>query len=593
MRLAVLMGTCVLLGCHGAGEAKVELVKDGRSDYVVVLAKQASPSEHRAAAELKRFVIEMSGAVMPTADDTGAAPEKAVYVGDSRLLRALGARIDFDSLGDEGYVIRTVGNSLVIAGGRTRGTMYGVYALLEDVLGCRWYSAKVSKIPRLSDIVVPDLDVTGRPAFEYREPFYTEAFDGDWAARNRCNGGNAGLDVSMGGKISYHPFVHTFASLVPLEKYWDTHPEYYSMIDGKRTRDHTQLCMSNPDVVRIATQTVLGWMRERPDATIYEASHNDWYNNCQCDRCKAIDEEEGSPSGLLLRFVNAIAEEVEKVDPGKMVGTLAYQWTEKPPKITRPRANVRVRLCPIFCCEAHPYETCGHYANKAYVENLRNWAAITSNLTIWHYNTSFAHYLNPFPDLRQLPDSARLYQRTPVKGVFWQGNYSPGGGGEFAALRSYLLAKLSWNPNIDAEAVMRDFVDGYYGAGGQFIWQYIQLLHDKVTDDNIHFQIWAGPDAAYLTPEIVAKSDELLAKAEAAAESDDVRDRIRHARLPIDYVKLMQPIIRKQTTGREPELLHMLDAFVDKCRSYGITNISEGEALDSFAARVAKELGRS
>lgn len=589
--LAMAVLTVVAMSATGEVDARVRLVSDGRSDYRVIVGADASPSERRAAAEFERFVEEMSGARLITAPDGPDVPPKAVLIGDSQALRAVAPDLDLSGLGDEGYVIKTVGERLVIAGGRLRGTMYGVYAFLEECLGCRWYSSKVSKIPRLPDIDITMIHLTGKPAFEYRDVFYTDAFDKDWAARNRTNGATARLDASTGGKVAYYPFVHTFAQLVPLGKYWDTHPEYFSMIDGKRTNANTQLCMSNPDVLRIATQTVLTWMREHPEAKLYSVSQNDWYNNCQCENCKKMDDEEGSPSGLLLRFVNAIAAQTEKVYPDKLIDTLAYQWTEKPPKITRPGRNVRVRLCPIFCCEAHPYGLCDTNENKAYMENLANWSKITDNLYIWHYNTSFAHYLNPFPDFAQLPDSARLYQKSGVKGIFWEGNYSGGGGGEFAELRAYLLAKISWDPSVDAVRVMKDFVDGYYGKAGPYIWDYIQLLQDKVAKENIHVKIWAGPLDAYLTDDVVARADDLLARAEAAAESPEVLDRVKHARLPIEYVKLMQPILRKKTAGREAELVKTLEAFVARCKHYGITNISEGESLDSYYARVKKDLG--
>lgn len=585
--IVLLIGTMALACAGGEGVSALTLVKDGGSEYRVVVGKNASPSERRAAAEFKRFVLEMSGAVIPYGEDSASPAAKSVLIGDSEALRSLGLEIDLRSLGDEEYVVRTAGDTLVIAGGRLRGTMYGVYALLEDVLGCRWYSSKVSKIPKARDISLPDLDITGKPAFEYRDVFFTDSFDKDWAARNRTNGATARLDASTGGKISYYPFVHSFAQLVPLDTYWESHPEYFSMINGKRTRDNTQLCMSNPDVVKAATETVLGWMREHPEAKIYSVSQNDWYNNCQCETCKAIDAEEESPAGLLLRFVNAIAAETEKVYPDKLVDTLAYQWTEKPPKITRPRANVRVRLCPIFCCEAHPYEKCDAPENKAYIENLRNWSKITDNLYIWHYNTSFGHYMNPFPDFLQLPDSARLYKRSGVKGIFWEGNYSGGGGGEFNELRAYLLAKVTWNPEVDPEAVMDDFIHGYYGKGGPYVREYIRMLQDKVTRDNIHLRIWAGPAEPYLTPEILKSANELFDKAEAAAESDEVLDRIRHARLPVRYVGMMQAIAKKDNKA---ELLKMLDAYVENCKHYGVTNNSEGEGLDAFHARMKKEL---
>ena len=590
MRTVVLVATLLVALLATQGGADVNVVSDGRTDYCIILGKDASPSEHWAASELKRFVGEMSGAMLPYSPDGADVPEKAILIGDSQALRSLGVSIDFKDLGDEGYAIRTVGDRLIIAGGKLRGTLYGVYTFLE-ALGCRFLSETVNKVPSKPNISVGALDITGKPAFEYRDVFIREAMKPDYAARNRSNGAHAGLDEKRGFCVSYFPFVHSFGAMLPLDKYWDTHPEYYSMIDGKRTRENTQLCMTNPEVVKIATEVVLGWMRDHPEAKIYSVSQNDWYNNCQCPNCKAIDEEEGSPSGLMLRFVNAIAAETARIYPDKLVDTLAYQWTEKPPKITKPRENVRVRLCPIFCCEAHPYETCQDDANKAYIENLASWSRITDKLYIWHYNTSFAHYLQPFPDYRQLMDTAKLYKRSGVKGIFWEGSYGKGGGGEMGYLRSYLLSKISWDPEIDGSAVMKQFCDDYYGAAGRFIMEYVQMLEDKVTKDNIHMKIWAGPIDAYMTPEVIAKSDAIFDKAERAADSPEILDRVRQARLSVEYVKLMQPIMRNEIKGKEAALKTELDAFVAKCKHYGIDAISEGESVDNYQARVAKLLG--
>jgi hypothetical protein len=589
MRIYALIAALLVAAMCSRGGANVDIVVDGRTDYCIILAKNASVSEHWAASELKQFVNEMSGTTIPYCPDSSNPPEKAILIGESEASLSVPGKVSYN-VGPEGFFIKTEGSRILILGDRERGTMYGVFAFLES-LGCRFLTDTVNKVPKTSTITVPDLSIVETPAFEYRDVYIREAMHPDYAARNRGNSANAGLDAKRGGCIAYYPFVHSFAALVPLDKYWAAHPEYFSMIDGKRTNQNTQLCMSNPEVVKVATETVLGWMREHPEAKLYSVSQNDWYNNCQCPACKAIDEQEGSPSGLLLRFINAIAEQTEKVYPDKLVDTLAYQWTEKPPKITTPRANVRVRLCPIFCCEAHPYETCDAPENKAFIDNLANWSKITNNLYIWHYNTSFANYLNPFPDFRQLMDTAKLYKRSGVKGIFWEGAYPAGGGGELGQLRSYLLSKITWNPETDGEAVMRQFCDDYYGKAGRYVYEYVQTLEDKVTKDNIHMKIWAGPNDAYLTPEIMAASDALFDKAESVSDSPEILDRVRQARLSIEFVELMKPILNKQTKGKEAELRKQLDDFVAKCKHYGMTNISEGEGLDPYYERMKKELG--
>jgi hypothetical protein len=166
------------------------LTEDGKSDYAIVLSEAASRSEQHAAGELQRFLEEISGAKLPIVHggtEAGRTSERRIVLGNGEQLRSLKVQIDFAGLGEEGFVIKSAGPHLVIAGGRLRGTMYGVYTFLEDVLGCRWYTSKVSHIPKNPSITLELLDITQKPDFEYREPFYFDAFDADWAARNKSN----------------------------------------------------------------------------------------------------------------------------------------------------------------------------------------------------------------------------------------------------------------------------------------------------------------------------------------------------------------------------------------------------------------------
>lgn len=576
-----------------ADAADIQLVVDGKSEYTIIVSSEASPSEKHAAEELRHFLLEISGAEIPIAEEGDKSLSRLIVVGQGKVTEWLKVPIDFDDLGEEGFAIKTIGPHLVIAGGRLRGTMYGVYTFLEEVLGCRWYTSKASYIPRRPTITLQTLDIVQKPDFEYREPFYTDAWDPDWAARNKTNSNHSRLDEKRGGKVEYGKFVHTFNELVPLDRFWADHPEYYSLIDGKRTRERTQLCMSNPEVLRIATRTVLRWIERMPTAKIFSVSQNDWYRNCQCDACKAIDEEEGSPSGLMLRFVNAVAEEVEKSHPNVLIDTLAYQWTEKPPKITKPRHNVRVRLCPIFACEMHEYEKCPN--NAGFVSNLQEWNKVTDNLYIWHYNTDFAAYLLPFPDLDQLVTTIPLYKRTGVKGLFMQGTYNAGSGpaGFMDELKAYLIAKLLWNTDADPKVIREDFLSGYYGKAGRPIGEFLDLLLNKVKEENLHGGIYIGVEAPWLTNEIIAEGDRLFDEAEKLAGSPGLLQRVKHARLSLEYVKTLQGINHAAGNGTAEDkaaILQRLEDFVKACEANGITQLNEGMPIRTRMEQLAAPL---
>ncbi|MEK7407162.1 MAG: DUF4838 domain-containing protein, partial [Acidobacteriota bacterium] len=568
-----------------AAPAKLVLADGGKSTYSICIARDASPSERRGADELQRFLEEMSGARLPVESE----PCRGNFV-------RVGGRVR-EKLGPEDFVLKTAGRNLIIAGGRQRGTMYGVYTLLEK-LGCRWFTREVSRIPKMHTVALGALDETHRPAFEYREPFFTEAFDKDWAARNKTNGNSSQLDESTGDKVRYFPFVHSFYRMIPPEKHFAAHPEYFSLIDGQRRVDRGQLCLTNPEVLRLSVEAVLGWIREHPEATIFSVSQNDWAGWCECDRCRRVEEEEGGAhSGPLLRFVNALAEEIEKKHPDKLIDTLAYQYTETPPSKTRPRPNVRIRLCPIAACEAHPYEKCDR--NAYFMKNLKAWSKVTDQLYVWHYNTNFAHYLLPFPDFDELAADIPMYRRHGVVGLFMEGAYAPGGGGEMAELRSYVMARLLWDVKANVNRDIDEFLEACYGRAAKPMRAYFDLLHRQVRTPPAglghHLWIFFQPGAPYLGGDFLARAGELFRQAEAAAESDAVRLRVRKARLPLDYVSLTRArgfIVRGD--WYEPadlnSLRSRLEAFLAEVRRFGIIQLHEGRDLkfdeDEFAARV-------
>jgi len=554
----------------------ITLVKDGKSDYVIVVARDAIPPERYAAEELQRYLERISGAKLPIVTDEAEMGEREVILGDNEHLRRLGLVIDFRELGEEGFVLKTHGSYLVIAGGKPRGTLYGVYAFLEEKLGVRWFAPGVEHVPKRSTVEVPELDETQLPAFEYREVFWTEVLrDPDFAARLKLNGHHHMLTEKHGGRaVVFYPFVHSMDLLIPRELYRE-HPEYFPMIDGKRVGGYVQRCLSNPEVVELAIERVKQWIRERPEANVIDVSQNDTGYWCQCPNCKALDDAEGSPSASLIKFVNAIAEAVEKEYPHAKVETLAYQYSRKPPRTLRPRHNVIIRLCTIECCFGHPLATCPSEESKRFREDLEAWREIAPTLYIWDYTTNFAHYLQPFPNLFVLQENIKFYAERGVKGVFAEGNYSPGGNGEMAALKAYILAKLLWNPNIDVDRHVREFLSAYYGRAAEPISSYLKLLHSQVKED-VHARIYDPPTAPYLNDEFLEEAEKLFDEAERLAEDEEVRLRVQVARLGVWYVKL---VTNRVKGGAKRELL---EKFLSIAKRAGITHISEWKTLEEW-----------
>ncbi|MBI4560208.1 MAG: DUF4838 domain-containing protein [Candidatus Hydrogenedentes bacterium] len=508
------------------------LFADANTDYCIVVGENASESEQWAAKELQHWLKEASGADFRLCTDVEPACAQEIVVGwNTRAQKLLGKSAKAPKDADESYTYQNVGPHIVIWGGNQRGTMNGVFAFLDRELGCRWYTPRVSVIPKKPQFIFTRLFHHDAPGIRVRNDFYFEAFEPIWAARNHING--AMNHREQPGGLECYWAVHTFFPLMPPAEFFESHPEYYSLIDGKRIAENAQLCVTNPDVVRILTERITKVMREKPEYLIYDVSQNDWANPCQCDKCQAIAQREESESGPVINLVNQIAEAVEKEFPDKFIGTLAYQYTRKPCKTLKPRHNVVVRLCSIECCFSHDFLHCPE--NESFVRDMEGWAKIAPHLYIWDYVVNFSHYIMPYPNFRVLQPNLQFFRDHNAIGVMEQAAYQSRGG-EFAELRMYVISKLLWNPECDVPHVIDDFMYGYYGRSGQYVKKYFDLLHSRITPDT-HIHLGLRPDDKLFSDEFVREAEAIFDRAEIVADNDEIRRRVEVARLPIMYLK--------------------------------------------------------
>jgi hypothetical protein len=204
--------------------------------------------------------------------DDVAAQAKEIIVGKTNREDDGNYTVDRTDLGDDGLMIKTLGEKLVIAGGETRGTLYGVYTFLEEVLDCHWYTSTLIVIPTMDDLQVPvDIEIIQKPYFEYRETDWISPRDEIYSMANKLNGNSyRKLSEAQGGSVGYTSgFCHTLTrSIVSSDKYFETHPEYYAWNEEEQERLPTQLCLTNPDVLEIAIQEVRDILAANPNAHI-------------------------------------------------------------------------------------------------------------------------------------------------------------------------------------------------------------------------------------------------------------------------------------------------------------------------------------
>ncbi len=527
MHRLIALTLLTLAGCNYVANRPLTLAERNMpATHTIVLPENPSASQSYAATELQSYIAQMTGVILEITDDSYPLPPKAIILGKTRYTsRIAGYDPDLKDLGEDGFHLMARPPHLLIIGSNVRGTLYGVYELLEQYGGCRWYASWHNVIPTLHKFDINrNLDDLQKPAFLMREPFWFDVMrNADFAARNKVNGNSMGLQDKHGGN-SYRFgknmwSCHTFDSLLPVAKYFDTNPEYFSMVKGKRIRTLTQLCLTNPDVLRIVTSNTLDRIRKDPTARFYGVSQNDWYNPCECPTCKAVDDREGSHAGTMIEFVNKIAEEVEKEFPHATIETLAYQYTRKPPKNVKPRHNVMPCLCTIECDFSQPLDVSTHKENQAFMQDIIGWRDISKQLYVWDYTTNFRYYTSPTPNIYSLQRNAQFLRDSGVDYLFEQGGYQ-GRHADFAELKAWLLAKWLWNPELELEALLNDFLNGYYGAAAPLIRSYIDELHAIYHSDNKPWSIFTNLPNPNLSEDFLTISYALWQQAEALVKDN-------------------------------------------------------------------------
>ncbi len=534
-----------------------------KTNYQIVLGKKASESERWAASELKKYLKEISAAEFKIVDDDSKITENEIIIGfNKHSKKILGHGFKEPELLDESFIYKNIRSKIVFLGGKQRGTMYAVFSFLENELGVRWYTPEVTSIPKRQKFDFNLINHYEEPSLQVRNDFYYEAFDPTWAAHNKINGAMGFRDQY--GDIEGYWAVHTFYRFMPPTEFFKDHPEYYSLIDGKRIHKRAQLCLTNPDVLDVITDRLKVAMRENPSNLIYSVSQNDWRNPCQCDNCQAIVSSEGAESGIMVWFVNQVAERVKDEFPDKYVGTLAYQYTRKPPVHIKPKENVVIRLCSIECCFSHDFESCPE--NQEFLGDLKAWSSNSPHLYIWDYVVNFSHYIMPYPNFKVLQPNIKTFITNSSIGIMEQGAYQSRGG-EFAELRSYLISKLFWNSDIDVDTVIDDFMVGYYGRSGQYIREYLEQLHEQISPDT-HIHLGLNADDKLFTNNFIIQATEIFNKAEIIAENDEIKKRVEMARLPLMYLKCKRDPVNSKYDGT-------FERFTNIVKREGITHFAE------------------
>ncbi|MDD4703749.1 MAG: DUF4838 domain-containing protein [Bacteroidales bacterium] len=527
MKKIVLISLCLIFSLSSfAQKDKLTLVKDGKSDYVIVIPHDHSEWIKYSAELLQKDIYKVSNCLIPIVTDKEKPKKKEICISFSDRYDP-----DMMMLG-YGYEVYTEGEKIFIHGDDIflPDEHYAVVDFLEKHIGIRKFTPDCEVYPTKKDIIldIKDLNYYYSSENNYRQVqsrFTRENKDFRYWLKQHLQ-----EDMFAEGF-----FVHTFERLVPRAKYFETHPEYFSMINGKRM--HDQLCLTNEDVFKIVVERLKEEMKKQPLAMVWSVSQNDNFSYCSCPKCQKINEREEAPSGALIEFVNRVAREF----PYKIISTLAYQYSRKAPKTIKPEYNVQIMLCTI---EEDRNKTIEESSNDAFKKNpnaqtfamdIMDWGKITKNIFLWDYNVDFAYSVSPFPNIHVLKPNLLFFMENNAFQHFQQANSDVGH--EFAELKTYLISKLLWNINIDQDSIINEFLQGYYGKASSYIRQYIDTLQYFGQNSKVFLDIYAPPtnySKTFLSKDKIDIYSSIFDKAEEAVGNDSVYLlRVRTARLPL------------------------------------------------------------
>ena len=499
---------------------------------------------YRAARQLQKYLAYITGKTIYI-QSSACGLEK-----DNEIVFGVTNRNKFDAHKNHSvdeYEFYSKENKLYFLGGK-RGIFYGVFEFLEKYCGVRFFTADIEMIYNRDKIDIANLQERYLPPLEYREMSNWNSWDSEFSVKSKLNGLMIRqLGEEWGGGIGYvggvPGLVHTFSLLMPPEKYFDTHPEYFAL-NEKGDRDPTGMCFTNKETHKIVLKNILSWLKENPEGTVSLSVNDGPVAYCQCEECKKIEEEEESLSGSLIRFVNSIAEEVEKVYPKATVDTLIYGQLEKLPKKVKPRQNVVLR---ITSTATHSYSLL-QYKNNPIGKNDKDLQVIDKKISdwgklgkiyVWDYPVPYRAVNGVHPSFHIFLDNIRFYCMNNAKGIYINGN--SGDSCQFSEMTTYLLAKCLYRPMMsqkDFETHMSEFLEGFYGAGWTYIRGFIDYTLSLAQSHNFH--CFSAPYEIIVPDELgeqVCTMRQFFENARLLANEAE-RYRLERAELQIEYYDL-------------------------------------------------------
>ena len=582
------------------------LVKDGVSDYTVVIPETPDDNLLMAAEELSYFVQQITGAKLPIVSDAGLTySENACYMslGETSLAKDAGISATFSEMEQDGYYLKKKGKSVFVFGGSTAGTLNGVYDFLEFNLGVKMYAEDEIRLEKQPSVRLIDFNK------RYAPPFMLRSI-GDYHFNYNAQLRRRAKQQLRGDGWIYSSHSHFF--ILPPAEYREEHPDWYSPT-GK------QLCMSNMEMADQFALNVIELFKNDTEAKYCMLGIEDLNNSfCTCDKCRENIELYGM-GGINVRFTNYVSRKLQawiaENQPGREVMLFCYAYLDTMKAPVRfneetkeyevldpsviPDEQVGVMIAPYTY--SYTYDLWDEDKNSAIAEILKGWQATTKhNMYMYLYGGSIGASMLFFDDFGSIKTNYEKSQEMGAIGIFHLLVHSHESSA-FMELRSYVMSQLQWNIDQDVDDLVDDFMVNYFKTASDSMKKYydLQRMHYAYLDYkfNISGMVHTTASAAMLDPKYWEKSyldkcEEVFEQAYRDAEKLKETD-------PEAYAKVVKRILKEEMGIRfllmeyysnqfvKSDLLAEIDSFERDCAKLGIyttRNIigTEGTLIDEY-----------
>ena len=484
------------------------LVQDGNSDFRIVPSANASPIEIFAGQELQGYITQSSGGFLPMSNPNEPLLEKRIYLGRKAVER-LGLTLDETKLGSDGFIIKTIGDRIAIAGWTPTGTLYGVYAFLEGI-GCRWLAPGVNGevIPIKSNIIIPNIDILQTPKIQCRgfKSSFTNTFTNtewiDWMAKNRLN-----------------------LIVVESDMFNDLKTIASGEMEKRGIKAGVSFVVTNSEESK---KKITDFIKANPQVEIIELYPK--------DNKKSIDSIASIADNIALNYPEKkVFLRVDYNSVPSLKNAFNYEFSFMPIERCY-RHSIGDRICEI--------NTKQRLSLQKLIKTGRLIGLYEHYMGSYDQNSiTFPIFQTIFSDLRYVSafDNIKFYV-TQCELNNW-GTYG---------LNYYVFSKMSWNPKYELGWIIDDYCDRFFGQSSNQIKKYYSLLEDAMAKID-HISYIDPPEliVKLLDETTLTKLQNYLDNAKAQTKDVVTYERIRKVQLSLDYTVLLWNMLSNYLSGIE------------------------------------------